>query len=215
AQAPAKAASAPAKAAPANPPQPLSPYAAVPNQSPVEKTSAARQLLVQGRKALQNKDYAVAQQLADRAHALRPELQWWEDNPDKLMADVNRQLAAAPRPASGVQQVKAESRPVEAKQEDPRALLKQARELYSNGKLEEADKACQRVATASSVRWGLFEDSPDKLRADIQKARTRRDREDSVHVLAEARKLLASGDLKQAKSKAYQAKQMHGPYSIC
>src|SRR5262249_12621211 len=88
-------------AAPAAAPSPAgaappAPYAAGLGKVPADKTDTARQLLAQGRKAMQNKDLTLAQQLAERAHALRPELQWWEDNPDKLLADVNRQLAAAP-----------------------------------------------------------------------------------------------------------------------
>ena len=95
---------------------------------------------------------------------------------------------------------------------DPRAMLKQARELYNSGKLEEADRLAQHVASAKGVRWGLFEDSPDKLFSDLRKARAKRDQEESVRLLAEAHKLFDQGNLAEAERLARAAERKHGPY---
>src|SRR5262249_40086438 len=121
------------------------------------------------------------------------------------------QVKAETRP---VETKPAEAKPTEPKPDDARGLLRQARELCNNGKIDEAEKVCQRAALVPSTRWGLFEDSPDKPRADAQQARAKRDRDESVGGLTEARQLFARGELQQAKSKAYQAKQLHGPYTI-
>src|SRR5262249_21017922 len=59
-----------------------------------------------------------------------------------------------------------------------------------------------------------FEDSPDRLYVDVEKAKVKRDREESVRVLAEARKSYAKGDYESATRLAYRAEKLHGPYSI-
>src|SRR5262249_39661502 len=53
----------------------------------------------------------------------------------------------------------------------------------------------------------LFDDSPDKLKADIQKAQAAR-------LLTEARRQFSAGNLKDAKAKALEAQKLHGPYTI-
>ena len=54
---------------------------------------------------------------------------------------------------------------------DPRALVRKARELLKQDKLDEADRLSLQAAAVPNVRWGLFEDSPEKLRLAIQQAR--------------------------------------------
>src|SRR5262249_20424956 len=99
--------------------------------------------------------------------------------------------------------------------EDPRVLLKQGRDLYNGGKLDDAAKVAQRARVAgASTSWGLFEDSPEKLLRDVEKARTKRDQEESVKVLVEGRKLLEKGDLDGAEKAAYKAQDLQGPYSV-
>jgi type II secretory pathway component GspD/PulD (secretin) len=88
-----------------------------------------------------------------------------------------------------------------------------------DGKLDEADQACARAASIPTS-WGLFEDSPAKLRQDLQrahedqqKANAKRDREESVRLLAEARKLFVQARFEEARTTARRAEQLHGPYS--
>ena len=54
------------------------------------RTPKARALLAQARKAIDAGDLAKARQLIDQARALKPDLQWYEDNPDKLQAELAR-----------------------------------------------------------------------------------------------------------------------------
>ncbi len=191
-----------------------------------DATATARDLLRQGRQALHEGKLDTARQFAERARGLKPDLDWREDNPERLLADVRRvEAARAPARAAVKPEIKQVAvvepppRPAAADSklpdtEDAHELLRQARALFEQGKLDEAEVRGQRASSVAKTRWGLFEDSPEKLRLDIQKVRKRNDQEQAVRVLAEARKLFAEGRLQDAESKAYLAKKLHGPYSI-
>lgn len=98
---------------------------------------------------------------------------------------------------------------------DPRALLKQAHELFHQGKYAEAEKVAHRADQyARTVSWGYFEETPEKLLNDIQKAKTKQAQEESVRVLAHARKAYERGNLDEAENLAYKALKLHGPYSM-
>lgn len=184
-----------------------------PGANPVEARTKARELVRQGYQALRSKDYDLARKLAYQAKELRPNLEWWEQNPDRLLADVQRQSPAS----AEIVQTSASS-PMENKDNatkpDARALLQKGRTMLRENKLEEAEKLCAQAGGIRQVSWGLFEDSPEKLRGDIQKQRSRRDREESTRLLVEARKLFAQGRHEEAKNMAWRAQQLHGPYSI-
>ena len=178
------------------------------SQSAGDSTAAARQLLADARKALQTGDIARAKQLTERARGLKPQLNWWEDTPDKLLAEIRHAEGTKPA-AKGKDVLAADNTPPDA-----RALLKQAHELYEAGKLEEAEKLAVRSSNVKNVSWGLFELSPDKLLTDIRKARVKRDQDESVRLLEEARKQYAQGNLKEAETMAQRAERLHGPYSL-
>jgi type II secretory pathway component GspD/PulD (secretin) len=193
--------------------KPASEGAAAP---PVNPNEAARQLLKQGRKALQAGDLDQAQQCATQAQSLNVDFHWWEDNPGKLLTDVQRAQERAPRrknpgnpPMSSRQE--SSSKTVE---EDPHVMLQNARGLYDADKLDEAEQMALHIqANYRNTTWSLF-DSPDKLLLEIRKARLKHSQDDSVRVLAEARKLFQQGDLEGATTKAYQAQNLHGSYSF-
>ena len=60
------------------------------NTSSAANLDAARGLLKQGRKALQDHDLARARELAREAAQKKPDLEWWEDTPDRLLADIRQ-----------------------------------------------------------------------------------------------------------------------------
>ena len=84
---------------------------------------------------------------------------------------------------------------------------------FKAGRLDEAETVMN-VAEAASFRWGLFEDTPEQLRRDIQNARQALERDESVKVMAEARKLFTQGNYEEAEHKAYHAQRLHGPYGV-
>ena len=176
----------------------------------------ARKYIKDGYKALAVNDLDTARRLASQAKDLRPNLEWWEENPERLLADIQRRAAAkAPAPTAPVQgaTVKNTIKPG-TPPADPRQMVKEARNLLQLEKFEEAEKLCVQAGTAQPKGWGLFEDSPDKLKNDIQKARTKRDRDEAGRMMVEARKLYSMGNFHEAKVKAYRAQQLHGPYNI-
>lgn len=168
------------------------------------KTAQARQLVQEGYRALEAGDLETARRLAHQAKDLRPDLDWSEQNPDRLLADIQRR-----RPAPNVGAV---TKAPPAPTGDARAMVREARTLLQQDKLEEADRLTSQASAVQNIRWGLFEDSPDKLRGDIQKARTKRDRDEASRLMVEARKLYSQGNFHEAKVKAYRAQQLHGPY---
>jgi type II secretory pathway component GspD/PulD (secretin) len=203
AQAPAAEGPGPAPVAPPPPP------AADPGKDLA--TEQARQLIREGYLALGKNDLDRARQLAEQARALRPDLKFWEDNPEKLLHEIDQRSPVRSPAVAGGQP----PRPGAADPKtDARVILKTGRQLYSQGKLDEADKACAAAAAVPGTSWGLFEDTPTKLHGDIQRARTRRDREEAGKLLAEARRLFDAGKLKEAKELAAIAKKKHGPYTI-
>jgi type II secretory pathway component GspD/PulD (secretin) len=173
-----------------------------------DNTEVARRLLKDARLALQAGNVAEAKQLAERARALKPDLKWWDDTPDKLLAEI-RQVEGAKAPG----QTKDVA---ESKKADPRAMVKQARQLFDAGKIDEAEKLALQASRARPPRrgWGVFEDTPDKLLVDVKKARSKNDQEESVRVLAQARKLYEQGNYAEAKQLAHKAERLHGPYSL-
>jgi type II secretory pathway component GspD/PulD (secretin) len=178
-------------------------------------TEAARQLLKDARKAQQDGDNAKAKALANQAKALQANLTWWDDSPDKVLADVAKaEGGAATKDGSVTREVVLQNVP-----SDPHAQLKMAREMMNAGKLDEADKLAQMANSSKSARWGLFDDSPDKVVQEVRKLRAKHDQQESGRVLAEARKVFekANGDatmLDEAEKLAYKAERLHGEYSV-
>ena len=116
--------------------------------------------------------------------------QWSEDNPDKLQAE-RRPRRGADQP--GLVAVKnKEMTPADAKAKAV-ALLKQGRTQLAENKLDDAVPDVGQLRAIPGVRWGLFEDSPEKLRQDVEAARQKQDQDESVKPLAEARKLMQQG----------------------
>jgi type II secretory pathway component GspD/PulD (secretin) len=189
-----------------------------PAPAPSADIERARALIKQARQAVEARKLDEAKKLVVQVRQLKPNLGWWEDNPDRLESDIKRlearskpatpatsAVAAGPgKPANGVPRTREE-----AKQQ-----LEQGRKLLAAGKLDEAAQAAQRIKSQPAVSWGLFEDSPDRLLVDVNKARAKRDRDESDRLLVEGRKLYQKGDYDAAAKLAYRSQKLHGPYSI-
>jgi type II secretory pathway component GspD/PulD (secretin) len=217
--------------------QPRKPDAAV--ADPMKRVTAnrgpdddpAHQLLAQARKAYDAGDLETAARLNDQARAKKPVSNWWEDDsPDKLQQDIQRaratrQAANSPRPgaASKPDTGPTAARPATVNPEEVSKLVQQGRELLAAGKVDDAARVAQNAKQAAAhappksswaLSWGLFEDTPDSLLKDVDKARRERDVEESARLLVEGRKLLEKGDLDGAARDAYKAEKLHGPYGM-
>src|SRR5262249_40611596 len=137
---------------------------------------------------------------ARQAAAMKVSLPFWEtDTPEKLLIDIG----VSATPPKVVHQPKA----------DPHSLMKMANDNFRAGKLDEARKYAQQ-AEAAKGSWGLFEKSPTKLLEEIQAAKAKKDKDESMHVLAEGRKKFKEGKLDEAEQLANKAQRLHGPYSV-
>jgi type II secretory pathway component GspD/PulD (secretin) len=198
-----------------------------------QDTAKARALLKDARQALQAGKIDEAKKLSAQARALKANLGWWEDNPERVdgairaaeefhkqgekKPSVASATPAGSKPEAGKAQVvktAPASSPVPRTKEEAKALLEQARKQLDEGKLDEAAQLGQRVKAVNGISWGLFEDSPDRLHIEIEKARAKRDRVESVRLMAEGRKLYEKGDYDGASRLAYKAQKLHGPYTI-
>jgi type II secretory pathway component GspD/PulD (secretin) len=168
---------------------------------PDTRADEARRLVKEGRAAYEMNNLDQATKCCEQAAALNANLSFTEDHPDKLKADIQKKksqnLAAT----------------LSASKDDPHVMVKKGRELCKAGKFDEA-LAYGQKAKASNTKWGFFEDSPDSLLEDVEKARAKHDQEESFKVLADARKLFEKGDLDGASQATYRAEKLHGPYSI-
>jgi hypothetical protein len=169
-----------------------------------------RQIVKDGFLFLQANDLEKAQFLAIKAKELNVAYAPDEQTPDQLLHEIQRHKGMNKPADPTTAQPKPADTPSNA---GPRAILRQGRTLLEKKKYDEADKACTQ-AQAANARWGLFEDTPEKLRRDIQRARSSWERDESVRLMIEARKLLAQGDIDNAEKKAYKAQQLHGPYGV-
>ncbi len=120
------------------------------------------------------------------------------------------------------------SRPVApmktATKEDPRALVKRARDAADSGRLDTAfDLAQQAEVNGRTTDWGLFEDTPEKVLKDIQKARGRIDRQKAERLVSQARALFErraaddehrAANLDKARSMCVEAIHLQGPSSM-
>jgi Flp pilus assembly secretin CpaC len=170
------------------------------NVPPAEARGRALKLIDDGYRALEMNDLERARHYALQAKALRPDMTWNERNPDRLLADIQRREGVA-----GAQ-------PMVGTPNDARQWLKQARSLMQKDQFDEAEMLCARAAAVKSAGWRLFEDSPDRVRADLQEQRVRKNREHAAALMVEARKFFGAGNFEEAKIRAHQAHQLHGPY---
>lgn len=217
-------------AEPAAAPKPLPP---VPETKTVvsNETEETRALLKQAREKMSQSKFDEARDLVARARTKKANLGWWEDNPDRVESEIKR-FEASPKPAAPAAPAPNASAPtpipvsvagvktdapeevVPRTKEEARSTLAAGRTQMAEGKLDECARTVQRTKSLTTVTWGLFEDSPDRLALDLDKVRKERDRTEAARVLYEGRRAYEKGDLEEASRLAYRAQKLHGPYSI-
>lgn len=158
------------------------------------KDAEAKALCGKAREAMKAGDYARAEAIAKQAQSMKNDWEFWDkDRPEALLNDL-----AVTRAKNSTA--------------DPKALLKQAREALTANKFEEAQALAARAGT-SNTNWGMFGDSPNKCIDDINKARAKSDRSESMKLMVEARNMYNKGRYDDAESLAYRAERLH-TYSV-
>lgn len=155
-----------------------------------------KDLLSQARAALKAGDSAKAERLAKQAQGIKAPANFWDaDSPEAVLADVASAKAKAIPNA------------------DPKTLLKMSRDALAANQFDDAQALASRAAAGSST-WGFLGDNPNKCIEDIQKARTKFDKAESVRLLADARKAFEQSRLDDAEAMCYRAARLHGPYGV-
>jgi Flp pilus assembly secretin CpaC/tetratricopeptide (TPR) repeat protein len=108
--------------------------------------------------------------------------------------------------------------------DDPQAILKEARKALAAGQFERAlDLSHAAEAANKSGRWGLFEDTPNSLRKDIESSYAKAKKAHCEQLTKQAKALFVktaandaerSANLDQALQMAQRADQLHAPYSV-
>ena len=176
------------------------------------KVEAAKALMQQANAAFDRGDYAKAQDLAETVQGMNVPLKFFEDTPEELLEEIRKKTGGKM------------SSKVKTTTEDPRSLVKKAKDALDAGRLDAAqDLARQAEANGRDASWGLFEDTPSSVMKDIQKARSKRDRAEADRLVNQARSLYEkrvpneeqrAANLDKARTLCLQAAQMHGPYSM-
>ncbi len=183
-----------------------------------KRTEEARALLVKAHKAMDAGDFVQAHKLIDQARELKPQLAWSEDNPDRLQTELSSLEARAKKPAAAGVAAADKTKDKNEKPGDAKAkaeaLLQKGRSQLAENKLDDAVRTVAELRAVAGVTWGLFEDSPERLRQDVEAARQKHDQEESIKALADARKLMQQGSYAEAERAAYRAQKLHGPYSV-
>jgi type II secretory pathway component GspD/PulD (secretin) len=157
----------------------------IPNGTEIPPSRAARMLVEQGRQALQQGNFQQASEYASQAEGMHGDFHWWEDNPGKLKADIQRQWDRSKRngnasegkpdgssrltsnsPAMAVDTEKKKRREAEAAQ-----LMADARQLLGQGRYDEARAKASRAEQVHGPYnvWEINE-RPSKLIAQIDAA---------------------------------------------
>ncbi|MGL4419943.1 MAG: hypothetical protein ACRCZF_04700, partial [Gemmataceae bacterium] len=177
----------------------------------------ARQLTALANRALQNGDLSNAEKYAKQAVSLKAELAADEPKPQNVLAEITRRRSNGNTVVANANANRGA---------DPKELLKMAKQSLAAGKFDEAqDLTTQANAAANSRgnKWGLFEDTPATVMKDIQEARAKGDKVKSDQIFQQARALASKpaatdaermANLDSAMQMAYQAKNLHGPYSL-
>jgi hypothetical protein len=106
---------------------------------------------------------------------------------------------------------------------DPKAMIKEGRKALAEGRFNDARDLAQRAEASNPTgKWGLFDDTPNALRKDIDKAQVKAQREESDRLVKHVKEMLdqksetpaaRAAVLDSALQMARRAEQLHGPYS--
>jgi type II secretory pathway component GspD/PulD (secretin) len=175
--------------------------------------STAEALVGQARQALSMGRPDEARRLARQAEGLGAAFAPGEDSPARILAELDGPPAAAATAAR--------TTPADDKQA-ARWLIQQAKELAAQGQY---DAALGKIAEARAkrVHWTLFDETPDRVEAAIQKSRPRPgqtagaapgDRRQAKARLKEARHALSAGQVDQAEAIAREVGGWNLRYSL-
>ncbi len=106
---------------------------------------------------------------------------------------------------------------------DPKQLLKDGRKALAEGRFADAQDLAQAASSNNPTdKWGLFDDTPNALRKDVEAAKAKAQKGQAEQLAKQAKALAAKPaandaerayNLDSALQMARKADQLHGPYS--
>ena len=192
------------------------------NADSAQKQQALK-LIEQARKAMEAGDLETAQAKAEQAERLNVVYKLFEDMPDVVLNEV-----AARRASQNLARKDSKVVPVRSTEDAPqaKALLSKARAALKEGRVDEAKELAMK-ANELKVAFSLFEDTPEIVLADIERAgngagRRTMDKSlsaekevdglakqtEAIKLLRDARKLMKEGRFEEARAKALEVDAM-------
>ncbi|HMP18022.1 MAG TPA: hypothetical protein PKD72_13440, partial [Gemmatales bacterium] len=161
----------------------------VANASMDQRQQQCKQLCMQAQNALNSGDIATAKRLVKQAEDLQVNVAWFDEF---TPAKVNEAIARAEH--AGVRA----GNTVVANVADPKQTLKEARAALEQGNFDRAEELCNSLRVAK-VSYGFFDDTHDKVLADVRKARETVNSRKAADLLVQARKHLEAGQFDDAE----------------
>jgi len=201
--------------------------ARTPASSQEQKKQQASALLNKARAAMKAGDVATAQACIAQADALEVTYGLFEDKPESAREDLER-LATTEQKKNAPAAEMASSRPGpsrEALKAQATELLAAARQDLKAGRMAEAQAKADQAATFD-VTYDLFEDSPERILADITGAARSQQvaqktmpangqlKQQAQQLIQNARKELQAGHFDSARSLAEQAATIDVTYDL-
>lgn len=209
---------------------------AAPNATTATPKQQATKLLEMARADLENGNIAGAKAKAEQAANMNVSYKLFEDRPELVLNAVTSAMAAsniarnnpvATEPAPATTAPTSNDVKMQAKQ-----LLVQAREALKEGQIEEARRLAVE-ADGLKVTYGVFDDRPEIILADIARVATRAPganvaeaspanksstpasrKAEAAKLLADARQLMDQGQLEEAKAKAEAADKLNVAFDV-
>lgn len=175
-----------------------------------ERRAVAVNLLRQAQQSVQAGDLLRAKQLVQQAESMNVRFAVFEEiNPEKVKN-------AIARAESNVAQAGQKTAPVATQiptNADPKMLVKQARQAMEKGDLDTAE-AMAKQARLTPASWGVFDDKPEKVLADLVVAREQQNQRRSGELLSQARQYLNQNNLDEAEKLTNQAEALRKSYPV-
>lgn len=196
------------------------------------KRRQAQRLVKEARAAISKGDMDTARSRAMQARKLNASWGLWDDRPEHVLADIDKKTKSATFVAGGKPAAKGpeiRSKETEHGFQEATALLKRARAAMDAGKLTEAQQLAEQ-AEGYDVAYGMFDDSPELVKRDINRLQQADKSADQTFasaesdsspeaakarkLLREAREALVHGRLSVAREKATEASNLNVAYNV-
>lgn len=147
-------------------------------RDPADLKQKARWQLHQAREQIQRKQYQEAERSITEVRGMNVKWGYFDDTPKKVSEALGKARGKSAVAAAATMAAEGNFGSASLAGEQPRdrraakAMLHDARVALASGRVEEAEKISQNVHSWG-LRYSLFDDTPEKLSADVAEARRR------------------------------------------